>query len=385
MSSPQSIQEVADQRLPALSLPTSKREDWRYVDCSVLEQDFPAAPQGSNSEPIAFLSKLPQLILDNGDCVQENLADGWQRSDAGAPLHWLQDMANSDSPYLLACASSTSKELNLKVSGSAAQKQVLVLRSSGGLSTLRINIDCAAGSLADLIIVHDHAADARCQYAIHVNAAADSVLRVDELELNSSDAQVLHHRFCSLAKSAQVNWQQMGFAGGLQRHYWQADINDADANCRFGSACMNNASYQAHHVIKVAHHSPHCFSQQLFKSIGMDQSRYSFNGLVRMDKGADECSADQQNANLQLSAKARVHSRPQLDIHTDDVIATHGSATGQVDPNELYYLRTRGLEREEAEQLIVGGFLQEVTGQFHSDACKSKAAALITRELQRTQ
>jgi Fe-S cluster assembly protein SufD len=216
---------------------------------------------------------------------------------------------------------------------------------------------------------------------VHVQAAADAVLRVDEIELQANNAQVFHHKYADLAKAAQLSWFQMGFAGGLNRHYWQADLNDVEAHCQLGSACMAMDKFQAHHVINVQHHSPRSFSSQLFKSIALDQARYSFNGLVRMDKGADESSANQQNANLQLSPNARIHSRPQLDIHTDDVIATHGSATGQADPNELYYLRTRGLDKEQAEQLIVSGFLQEVSGQFHSDVCRRWAAEQILSRL----
>ena len=113
--------------------------------------------------------------------------------------------------------------------------------------------------------------------------------------------------------------------------------------------------------IHVEHIAPHCRSSQLFKGVLRDTSRSSFTGKIYVHREAQKTDAFQLNNNLVLSDRASAHSEPNLEIFADDVKASHGSTTGQFDPTELFYLRSRGLSEAAARALLVDAFLKPIT------------------------
>src|SRR5947209_2835064 len=108
------------------------------------------------------------------------------------------------------------------------------------------------------------------------------------------------------------------------------------------------------------HLKPHTTSDLLFKGVLRDRARQVFAGLIRVEPHAQRTDAYQANRNLVLSDKARVDTMPRLEIGANDVRCTHGATIGQVDQDQLFYLQSRGLERPEAERMIVDGFLDEI-------------------------
>ncbi len=102
------------------------------------------------------------------------------------------------------------------------------------------------------------------------------------------------------------------------------------------------------------------FSELLIKGVFFDESRFLYEGLIRIDKGADKAHAYQKNQNLSLSPKCFVESRPFLEILANDVYCTHGSTTGKLSEEQIYYLETRGFSRKKAKFLLIQGFIGEV-------------------------
>jgi Fe-S cluster assembly protein SufD len=111
---------------------------------------------------------------------------------------------------------------------------------------------------------------------------------------------------------------------------------------------------------RVDHSAPHCTSRQLYKGIVDEQARGVFHGLVVVRPGAQKTDAAQTNRNLLLSREALVHSIPQLEILADDVKCKHGSTTGQLDPDALFYLRSRGLGEPAARSLLTWAFASDL-------------------------
>ncbi|OGQ36796.1 MAG: Fe-S cluster assembly protein SufD [Deltaproteobacteria bacterium RIFCSPHIGHO2_12_FULL_43_9] len=114
------------------------------------------------------------------------------------------------------------------------------------------------------------------------------------------------------------------------------------------------------------HPAPETVSDLLYKIILDEKASSIFKGLIRIEKGGQKSNAYQSNKNLLLSSKARVDSQPKLEIIADDVRCTHGATVGSVDENQLFYLMSRGLDRREAEKLIITGFCAEVCQRFGS-------------------
>jgi Fe-S cluster assembly protein SufD len=131
----------------------------------------------------------------------------------------------------------------------------------------------------------------------------------------------------------------------------------------------------------IDHKQPHCNSHQLYKGILDGNGRAVFNGKVFVREGAQKTDALQTNKNLLLSNKARVDTKPQLEIYADDVKCAHGAAVGQIDPEELFYLETRGIDPELARKLLTYGFAEEVIAKIKIESIRSELDEAVLRQL----
>lgn len=108
------------------------------------------------------------------------------------------------------------------------------------------------------------------------------------------------------------------------------------------------------------HNAPESTSNLLIKGVFDDESKFHYQGLIKIEKKGQRSKAYQKNQNLILSPKVFVESEPFLEILANDVFCTHGSTTGKLNQDEVYYLKTRGIEQKKAEKLLVDGFINEI-------------------------
>jgi Fe-S cluster assembly protein SufD len=131
------------------------------------------------------------------------------------------------------------------------------------------------------------------------------------------------------------------------------------------------------HNIIMDHSSEHVTSRMLFKYILAGKSTGVFNGRAVVRQDAQKIDADQTNNNLLLSDNALMNSNPQLEIYADDVRCTHGSTTGQISEDALFYLRSRGLDVLSAKALLINGFANEVVDEINNEEAKDYARELL--------
>jgi Fe-S cluster assembly protein SufD len=130
----------------------------------------------------------------------------------------------------------------------------------------------------------------------------------------------------------------------------------------------------------VRHAAPHTTSKQWARSIASDTSRVIFNSKVVVNAGAEHAESQQSCRGLLLSQTAEIDSRPQLEIHADEVKCAHGATTGRLDPDMLFYLLSRGLERNAAQSVLIFAFLADVlTGMSVASARNAIENALIAQ------
>ena len=133
-----------------------------------------------------------------------------------------------------------------------------------------------------------------------------------------------------------------------------------------GLYLLGGKQHVDNHTI-VDHKVPHCESNELYKGVLDDKSTGVFNGKVFVRPHAQKTNAFQSNANVVLSDTATMNSKPELEIYADDVQCSHGSTTGQMDDEALYYLRTRGLSYEKARKLLIRAFVADVVDQIENE------------------
>lgn len=131
----------------------------------------------------------------------------------------------------------------------------------------------------------------------------------------------------------------------------------------------------------INHREPHCVSHQAYKGVLNDRSRSVFNGRIFVHQKAQKTDAYQSNKNLLLSDTARVDTKPQLEIFADDVKCSHGATVGQLNEDELFYLRSRGLGAEQARNLLTYGFAEAVIEKIEIESIKRQLNEVILNRL----
>lgn len=140
---------------------------------------------------------------------------------------------------------------------------------------------------------------------------------------------------------------------------------------------------EAHTHVVIDHQAPHCRSMQLYKGVLNDFSRSSFEGKILVRQAAQKTDAFQLNNNLLLSERAIAYSKPNLEIFCDDVKASHGSTVGQLDKEQLFYMKTRGFFEEDAKNLLIYAYCKEVIDMIALPTLKKSISERAQRYLKR--
>jgi len=185
---------------------------------------------------------------------------------------------------------------------------------------------------------------------------------VDRYKLQQESATALHVATLAvrLGRDARFVDHSLSFGAALSRNDIDVRFDAEGGDCALDGLFVVDGRRVADTHSRIEHAKPHCSSRELYKGVLDGQARGVFNGLVIVRPGAQKTDAWQMNRNLLLSREALVHSTPQLEILADDVKCKHGSTTGQLDANALFYLRSRGIGEAEARSLLTWAFASDL-------------------------
>ncbi len=152
--------------------------------------------------------------------------------------------------------------------------------------------------------------------------------------------------------------------GARARYDFKIELAGQGADAHLSGLWLANQEKEVHTHVVVDHQEPHTTSMQLFKGILSDSAHSSFHGKILVRQKAQKTEAYQLNNNLLLSDTATANSKPGLEIFADDVKASHGATVGELDKEQLFYLRTRGFTEAQAKNMLIDGFAQEILGHI---------------------
>lgn len=194
-----------------------------------------------------------------------------------------------------------------------------------------------------------------CQLSVADGAELNLVITHDDCLADAWQMLSLHGH---VAKGATVNLTTLGVGMGIVRQNIQLHLEGETAHVNHRGLTVLQQQGQVYSHSAIHHHAPECTSDQLIKTILNDQAICDFDGTIVVDKGAQLTDAAQLSKTLLLSDTAKTYARPQLRIDADDVKCAHGATVGQLNPDELFYLASRGLAKEAAQCLLTFGFVE---------------------------
>jgi len=172
------------------------------------------------------------------------------------------------------------------------------------------------------------------------------------------------------------------FGGALVRNNLSTAIDAEFAEAHLFGLFVTKANQLVDNHTLVDHLKPNCQSNELYKGIVGGKSTAVFNGQIFVEKDAQKTNAYQSSKNILLSDDATVNAKPELEIYANDVKCSHGTSTGKVDENALFYLKARGIGEESARKLLLQAFAHEVIDQLKNEAIKEKVSELFEQSLQ---
>jgi Fe-S cluster assembly protein SufD len=169
--------------------------------------------------------------------------------------------------------------------------------------------------------------------------------------------------------------------GALVRNNVHPVLAGEGGECLINGLFIGNGRQHLDNYMLVEHRSPRCGSRQFYNGILDGHAHGVFHGRIIVHKDAQKTDAKQTNRNLLLSDDAQIDTKPQLEIHADDVKCTHGATIGQIEEDALFYLRSRGIDEPSARRLLLFAFASECLGRMKPGAARAHVEALINRNL----
>ena len=217
----------------------------------------------------------------------------------------------------------------------------------------------------------------RVKIALEEGAEAEFV--VMQNEHNQAEHETAYE--ISLAAGASLRMVFLSLHGGVIRNRIGVSLLGRHASCDLSGLYLTDGEQEMDYDIRLTHAVPECRSNQLFKGVLDNRGVARFDGLIKVVPDAQMTEAYQANHNLLISDTARAFTRPQLEIYADDVKCSHGATIGRLDPDELFYMRTRGIPLAEARLLQQMAFAYEVLEKISSAELRERMQSLVEKRL----
>lgn len=199
---------------------------------------------------------------------------------------------------------------------------------------------------------------------VEVIAGAGARVRLTVIQAWGDATRSFGHQAMLIGRDASLTFSEGGLGGASSRLYSRFDLDGPGSEARVLGFYFGHRQQTLDYRYYVTHRAQHTNSSMYLKGAVGDEARSVFTGLIRIEPEGQYADAVQTNRNLVLSEGAQAHSVPNLEILANEVRCGHGSAVGPIDPEQRYYLMSRGLDRARADRLQVKGFFEDVLARF---------------------
>ena len=395
----EALRDRAIERFADSGFPTRRDEAWKFTDLRpLLRNVFAPAPRRDNGvAPGDLVPHLPEGL----DCHRLVFVDGRYRadlSDVGAlpggvrlsglaalldddpePLEaFLADAAVAEGPAALNAAFMADGAVLTIGRGVVLERPVHLLFLSGGGNDARASHPrnlIVAGPGAGATVVETYAGLGDGAY--FTNAVTDVIAAegaaVRHVKLQSEGAAAFHLAATRVRLAGGAAYDSFVAQTGarLARNEIAAVLDGVGADCRLSGVYLGRGRQHLDNTTVVDHAQPGSYSNEHYKGVLDGDAHGVFQGKIIVRPDAQKTDAHQLNKNLLLSEGAQVDTKPELEIHADDVKCSHGAATGELDDEALFYLRARGIDAIEAERMLVGAFVGEIIDTVAPAAVKA--------------
>lgn len=374
--------------------PTRREENWKYTDLSFLKNEAFAYSENLNVSDIELKgfqsTDVYKLTFINGyyaphfssideltaHCHISSLNEALKTQSTWTKNH-LENISSKDARFLDLNNALMTDGFVINVSKNTIMPKPLHIlfiatkaEQTPFMSFARNLIELAPNSQLTLFEEHIDLSDTRSMknHITQITMGENASLDMYKLQNQNDEAIHIAQTLVQQARNSQFKSLVVTLGGKLSRDDLNILLNDEGASCTLNGLYLGDHHQHVDHHTRIDHFKSHGSSQEYYKGILSGQARGVFNGKVIVHPGAQKTVSQQINKNLLLSKQAEVDTKPELEIYADDVACAHGATIGQIDPESLFYLRSRGLDKKAAFMLLMEAFADEIltTAQPHA-------------------
>lgn len=403
------LQDKALAHFSRLGFPTSKNEEWKYTGIApIISKDFSFSVAENKISANEILQRFPfvqgsvLIILENGKINRE--ASDLSATPAGLLIKSLGEAKNieevkthynryadvQDDAFSALNTAFANDGLVLLIDSKAViEKPVYVIQVSSSDNVASIShtrILVVAGKNAEAKISHlsvsqnentETFSNAIIEAFVGENASVEYDLLQNE---NERSFQICGtHVYQSANSKFSINTVALG--GSILKNKLHIRLDGLNCETHMHGLYVAGNSQLIDNHTAVYHSKPHCNSNELYKGIVGGKAHGVFNGKIFVEKDAQKTNAYQSNKNILLSNDAVVNAKPQLEIFADDVKCTHGATTGQMDDESLFYLRSRGINENDAKAMLNLAFANDILNNISVEDLRSHISGLVETKL----
>jgi Fe-S cluster assembly protein SufD len=365
-------------------LPTKKWEDWKHTDLSFLNKNnFRISETHDALSDSIDVSKYKikntyTAVIVNGHYIESKseLPQELKILTNSEKKNWTPKN-KKETPFDLLNTSLCDSDISIVTKpNTVIKKPIHILFLCSGKDNLminpQVNIDIMASSAAT--IIEQYVSDTSSFFqntSVFASLEKNSSLYHIRIHSNSDETANISNLYVSQSDDSTYNYFQLVDGGALQRSDIYTDLKGKNATCSLSGLTLLDKKQHSATYITSDHIMPHCVSSQNFKSVLSGNSSGVFNGRTIVRQDSQKTDSKQSNKNLLLSDQAIMNSNPQLEIYADDVKCAHGSTTGALDSEALFYMQSRGINRKDAISLLIRGFVSELLNGIENEELKN--------------
>jgi len=386
-------------QLEKTGFPTQKWENWRFTNVSNISDgefmisEISDAPQTTPDIDSYQMDGIDTLVIYNGH-YQKDISSIPNGVNLLSGLEYMErkngnfDRANNSPFDLLNTAFTDSGMCIVLEKNTPVKSPIRILFISNGDRSIMVNprINVDIGESSSLTFIEQHVGDATSFFqneSVFFTLGNNAQLNHVRIQSNSEFTQNIANLNVNQAADSQYEFFQLVDGSKLGRTNICVQLDGENAQCNINSLTLSKNNQHIDNNIIVNHNSAQTHSSQFVKSILFDTSTGVFNGRTVVHENAQKITAQQTNKNILLSKKAKMNANPQLEIYADDVKCSHGSTTGQIDEDALFYLQSRGINKQDAIKLMITGFANEVLDKISHPEIKKAVCTEFTVKLSR--
>jgi Fe-S cluster assembly protein SufD len=401
-----SIRQDAARRFAELGFPTTRDEEWRFTNVSsIAKTQFSAAPSDLNAREVAQFdqSLFPnegglRLVFINGRYSPDHSscqklprgirATPLREANGAVEEHLARYAAYQDHAFVALNTANFNDGACIEIpKGTVVEEPIhLVFLATGGevpvTSHPRSLVVIGPGSQATVVESYlGHGAKYFTNAVTEIVAGDHSV--VDHYKLQEEDERSFHVATLQVQIGRDANFSTHSISlggGGLVRNDINAVLAEGSEGTVSGLYLASGSQHVDNHTM-IDHAKPHGTSHELYKGILGGTSTAVFNGKIIVRPDAQKTDAKQTNRNLVLSENATIHTKPELQIHANDVRCTHGATIGQLDQEAIFYLQSRGIAKEQARDLLMHAFARDIIDRVKVGSLRARLEQILLERL----